>query len=310
VSRGREPENAEVRDTSRSRTEADSPSTERGTSADTTDSITTQIPASVRTTAPSGERHRSTHRQVYRDRELEYHLRESEIAALIEIGKFRTVRPEDLVEYQYDGDRDGARRDLRNLTAEGLIAKRTLYGRKPGQLLTLTRNGKRLIEQSSRGRVHTQQAFHRGFVKPREARHDAALYRLYQKAAEGIERDGGKNLRVVLDYELKRNLYRDIATLKNISPQERAERKQEIAESHGLKVVNGKIPLPDVRIEYENRDDEQARIDLELATSDYRASQLAEKAQAGFSIYAPADEAGPIRRALQDAHLMTEILSL
>lgn len=310
MSRGRELENAEVRDTLHSLPEAHSPSTDRGTSTDTADSIAAPIPASARNNAPSGERHRSSHRQVYRDRELEYRLRDSEIAALIEIGKFRTVRPEDLVEYQYHGDRARAAKDFKNLSAEGLIAKRTLYGRKPGQLLTLTRNGKRFIDQTSRGRVHTQQAFHRGFVKPREARHDAALYRLYQKAAERIEREGGKNLRVVLDYELKRKLYRDVATLKNISPQERAERRQEIAESHGLKVVNGKIPLPDVRIEYENRDDEQARIDLELATSDYRASQLAEKAQAGFSIYASAEEAGPIRRALQDARLMTEILSL
>jgi hypothetical protein len=237
-------------------------------------------------------------------------LRESEVATLIEIGKFRTVRPEDLVEYKYDGDSDRAGTDFRNLTAEGLIAKRTLYGRKPGHLLTLTSNGKRLIEQSTTEGRHKLQAFHRGFVKPREARHDAALYRLYQKAAEGIERDGGKNLRVVLDYELKKNLYRDLATLKNIPVPQQEERKQEIAQHHCLKVVNGKIPLPDVRIEYENRDDEHARIDLELATSDYRNNQLAEKAQAGFSIYAPADEAAQIRRALQDARLMTEILSL
>ena len=105
----------------------------------------------------------------------------------------------------------------------------------------------------------------------------------------------------MLDYELKKDLYRDLATLKNIPLQEQEQRKREIAGRHGLKVVNGKIPLPDVRIEYENREGEQARIDLELATSDYRNNQLVEKAQAGFSIYAPADEAGQIRRALQDA---------
>jgi hypothetical protein len=109
---------------------------------------------------------------------------------------------------------------------------------------------------------------------------------------------------------LKKDLYRDLAKLKSLPAQEQEERKQEIAEDHGLKVVNGKIPLPDVRIEYENRDDEQAREDLELVTSDYRGNQLAEKAQARFSIYAPADEAGRVRAALQDAHLMTEILSL
>ena len=310
MSRGRDIENAQGRDSSLSAPEPDTPSTERATPTDAADSNETQVPTASRAIDRSAARHRSFPRQVHRDRERDYRLRESEIATLIEIGKFRTVRPEDLVEYQYNGDRDNAKTDLRNLTAEGLIEKRTMHGRKPGQLLTLTRNGKKFIEQSTRDGSRKQQTFHQGFVKPREARHDAALYRLYQKAAEGIERDGGKNLRVVLDYELKKDLYRDLATLKNVPPHDREDRRQEIAQSHGLKVVNGKIPLPDVRIEYENRDDEQTRLDLELATRDYRSSQLAEKAQAGFSIYAPADEAGQIRRALQDARLMTEILSL
>jgi hypothetical protein len=77
-----------------------------------------------------------------------------------------------------------------------------------------------------------------------------------------------------------------------------------------LKVVNGKIPLPDLRIEYETRDHEQARVDLELATKDYRASHLAEKGKAGFSIYAPASDADRVRAAIQDPHLISEILSL
>lgn len=50
-----------------------------------------------------------------------------------------------------------------------------------------------------------------GFVKPKEADHDAALYRRYHKAAEEIERKGGKVLRVQLDYELKEKLYRNSA---------------------------------------------------------------------------------------------------
>ena len=77
-----------------------------------------------------------------------------------------------------------------------------------------------------------------------------------------------------------------------------------------LKVIDRKIPLPDLRIEYENRDGEQSREDLKLATSDYRGGQLAEKARAGFSIYAPADEADRVRAALKDPGLMTEILTL
>jgi len=52
------------------------------------------------------------------------------------------------------------------------------------------------------------QAIYSGFVKPKEADHDADLYRLYHKAADEIERKGGRVLRVQLDYELRENLYR------------------------------------------------------------------------------------------------------
>ena len=123
-----------------------------------------------------------------------------------------------------------------------------------------------------------------GFVKPKETHHDADLYRLYQKEANRIPDQGGKNLRVILDFELKKNLYRDFATFG-------AESRQEIAARHGLQVVGEKIPVPDLRIEYETREGEMARVDLELATEHYRPSQFAEKVRAGFSLYAPRSEA-------------------
>ena len=310
MSRGRDFDDAQARVSSRSVPEEQELSAERPETRETQDSSEAHTLTPDRNRDHSETRLRTTPRQVHRDRDQNYRLRESEVATLIEIAKFRTVRPEDIVEFKYEGDRERASADLRNLTAQGLIEKRTMHGRKPGQLLTVTSAGKRFIEHNERDGIHKDQKFHQGFVKPREARHDSALYRLYQKAAEGIERDGGKNLRVVLDYELKKDLYRDLAKLKAIPPTEQEDRKEEIAEAHGLKVIDGKIPIPDLRIEYENRDDEQARVDLELVTSDYRGNQLAEKAQAGFSIYAPADEAGRVRAALKDPHLMTEILSL
>jgi hypothetical protein len=73
------------------------------------------------------------------------------------------------------------------------------------QVLTLTKQGQRLIRQH--GFVPEDQAIYSGFVKPKEANHDADLYRLYNKAAEEIERNGGKIVGVRLDYELKEKLY-------------------------------------------------------------------------------------------------------
>jgi hypothetical protein len=75
-------------------------------------------------------------------------------------------------------------------------------------------------------------------------------------------------------------------------------------------VVRGKIPVPDIRIEYEARDGERARVDLELATSHYRGRNLAEKVRAGFSIYAHGEDASKLRRMLDKRELTAEILSL
>jgi hypothetical protein len=89
-----------------------------------------------------------------------------------------------------------------------------------------------------------------------------------------------------------------------------ALRRNLIAEGHGLQPVRGKIPLPDLRIEYETREGEVAHVDLELATEHYRGRNLAEKVRAGFSIYAHAQDAAGLRRVLDQKELTAEILSL
>ena len=113
---------------------------------------------------------------------------------------------------------------------------------------------------------------------------------------------------MILDYELKKRVYRDLAKL---GPQRESNaKKQEIAEKHGLQLVRGKIPLPDLRIEYETGEGEIARVDLELATEHYRGRTLAEKVRAGFSIYAHAQDATGLRRVMDQNELTAEILSL
>jgi len=55
------------------------------------------------------------------------------------------------------------------------------------------------------------QATYHGLKKPKEAFHDAELYRLYHKVSDEIEGRGGKVVRVRLDHEIKRDLYADLA---------------------------------------------------------------------------------------------------
>ena len=246
--------------------------------------------------------------RAYYVRDREYLLRESEVRTLSELGRFRVLAPSDLTKHGYAGDSARMERDIRRLKQQSLLSERTLEisGKKTLRVLTLTKQGAKLLRKTNR--LPDEQEIYHGLVKPREAKHDADLYRLYQKEASRIERAGGKPLRVILDYELKRDLYRDLVAL---GPQkDDPDAKELIAEKHHLHAVNGKIPLPDLRIEYENATGELNRVDLELATRHYRPRGLAAKARAGFSLYSHPEEASRLRRILNEQDLTAGILAL
>jgi hypothetical protein len=245
--------------------------------------------------------------RAYYDRDRTYLLRESELRSLAEIGTFRVVTPGDLAKHAYRGDAARMERDVRRLKQASLLTDKTIEvsRKKTLRVLTLTKRGHQLLRKT--GRLPEEQSTYHGLVKPKEADHDAALYRLYQKEAARIERAGGHPVRVVLDYELKRDLNRELAKLHG---QEKGDDSREsIAERHGLQVIDGKIPLPDLRIEYENAELEPRHIDLDLVTRDYRPREVSEKARAGFSLYSSADDAPRLRRILNDRDLTAEILS-
>lgn len=87
--------------------------------------------------------------------------------------------------------------------------------------------------------------------------------------------------------------------------------REEVAKRYHLKVVSGEIPIPDLRVEYlcENDAGIQRR-DLELAADHYRPRGLAQKARAGFQIYARRGDTDRLRRIRDDHQLSTTILSL
>ena len=95
-----------------------------------------------------------------------------------------------------------------------------------------------------------------------------------------------------------------------MSPEEQARCKHEIAEEHGLKVIDGRVVIPDLRLEYETPDHEQSRVDLEVVTGNYRSDGLSAKARAGFRMYASAADQVRLRAAMTDPEIMQEILSL
>jgi hypothetical protein len=74
--------------------------------------------------------------------------------------------------------------------------------------------------------------------------------------------------------------------------------------------VDGKIPVPDLRIEYQTAEGELRHVDLELATRHYRPQGLAAKARAGFSLYSFREDASRLRRILDDREITAGILAL
>jgi hypothetical protein len=127
-----------------------------------------------------------------------------------------------------------------------------------------------------------------------------------------IERAGGTNIRVRLDFELKAKINRAVYFARKAASQKDDRLiKTEVAQQFGLKVQNSKIVVPDARLEYDLPNGSSGHVDIEVATSAYRHGQIAAKVQAGFKLYISNGDAGRLGGAVQDDHdLMSEILSI
>lgn len=265
------------------------------------------------------------HVDRFPERNPERTLTERQREALHDIGRFRTVAAEDLSNHRYRGHSAVMRDDIDSMLAQGMLQRRTALvakGRHKLVVFVLTKAGQTAAERNS---TNSAQMIYRGFVKPSEVAHDAAIYRMFHKEASNIVTKGGRVCRVVLDYELKRQIYSPLAKLRaksersgakagsKESASQRAEYEQkqaQVARENGLKVVDGKIPLPDLRIEYQTATGEMTKVDLELATHHYHGSHLQTKAQAGFKMYAADGSAGRGNAVLEQREITASILSL
>lgn len=240
-------------------------------------------------------------------------LNRDQEATVTEIGRFRTLAADDVRRYGYGGNDAAFTRDLRVLRERNLVQIRTVADprrRSRSRVLVLTPKGRSVagnIDQSSRD-GGPRQRYYSGFVKPAEVRHDVAIYRMYQAERERIERTGGSVKRVVLDYELKREVYSRLNRNADGNWAEESRRKQQIAEQSGLAVVQGKVVFPDLRIEYESDAGEVSRVDLEFASDQYKTSEVMQKRAAGLRIYAP--DSTPRSPALQDPGIVAGLISI
>jgi DNA-binding MarR family transcriptional regulator len=210
----------------------------------------------------------------------------------MEIGRFRAVSSRDLIRYRYIGNQQQFAQDLRALREAGLVERRTAAHPKSGRnydVVVLTLKG-RSAARAAASREGSEQNFYAGFVKPAEIRHDIGIYRMYQREREHIEAAGGRVTRIVLDFEIKRRLMSEL-NKRAEDPRDPA-RKSAIAARHGISIQGGRFVIPDVRVEYETRDQEHDKVDLELTTGDYKSRQIAAKRAAGLKIYGPDSASG------------------
>ena len=249
-------------------------------------------------------------RDLVRVRDEVYRLRQTEIETLQEVGGFRVVDEQDLERFQYADDSKRMREDLRSLREQGLIERHSLPTDKDDRprVVTLTDRGKEIAEEFSD--PDFPQRYYSGFVKPTEAEHDAALYRMYQAEAAQIHARGGTVWHIELDFEIKRKVYAELGRAGKIPKAEYRQLQQQVAARHGLQVVRGRIQIPDVRIDYATKQGELDRVSLELTTEHYRKGQLAAKAAAGFRLYSLGGDSSSGSSAVGDEREITaDILS-
>jgi hypothetical protein len=246
-------------------------------------------------------------------------LHTEEKALLSEAGRFRIVSLKDASGSIYGGDERALRSDLRFLKDRGLVSVDSINARRDGrsrsferiEVITLTREGEKLARQSND--FTPDQKLYHGLVKPREAEHDSQIYRAYQKEWEQIEKEGGSNPRVRLDFELKSEVQRAIHTARKEEPDRDMQAiKQQVAAEQNLPIVDGQIQIPDARIEYDLDQGSRASFsDIEVVTAAYRPGHLHAKAQAGFHTYVSGRDAASVSRQIEgEHHLLDHILDL
>jgi len=273
---------------------------------------------------------RRTQRNTIPSQTIGMQLRPEERTAMLQLGRFRIIRTNDLAETIYDGKQRKLDEDLRYLRSKGLVETRHINLRRDGkrrqidrvEVASLTRDGRAWLRMS--GEVPKGQTVYYGFVKPREMEHDSLIYRAYRDAAARVENSGGTNLRVKLDFEIKADVQKDIYRARKIDPKRGiGEIKKKVAQKHDLPFINEKIQIPDARIEFDLKVDDSrsqeldqgsragGHEDIEVLTAAYRRAHLRSKAQAGFRAYASRADRSSITAKIEDDHdMMREIFDL
>jgi hypothetical protein len=230
-------------------------------------------------------------RRPYSLRQRTYYLNESQKALLNDVGAFRVARAQDIVRYVYGGAQERFKTELSYLTRNKLIRVDVGFenarGRQFDDYMTLGKVGKELTNKLLKS--NPEQVIYSGIKKPSELDHDAQLYRMFKTKEAELRSRGISVKRVVLDYEFKKIINSRLARVRKGTDGYRHVLER-LSQENQLKILNGKIAIPDVRVEYEDERGGLSHCDLEFVSVHYSGRQITEKKAAGFSLYS--DQSG------------------
>lgn len=248
------------------------------------------------------------------------------------VGMFRTVATADLDE-RGGGHRDPRTHAVRQMVDLGLVRSSWIITheiREQGKrdqvqysehrrpearapkvhVLALTKLGVGWLrangyDESVHGKLHV------GVQKQREAFHDSRLYALTRDELLNLRQQGNTPVAIRTDTALKTVWQKETARLK-ASGMDQTDAKNAAAEAMQLPIVDGKVQIPDVRIDYERDHGLQAYVDLELVSDTYREGHKAAKNAAGFKSVGAGSVGNAFRsqggRSVWDPDLMSELM--
>ena len=250
-------------------------------------------------------RMRDGHRREHDARRIGERLpfRERCDGALADIGIYGAVSFRDLAEAHFGGHPYTTRRAVNAWIRRGVVAETTAAGPKgnPFNILTVTRKGAAAAHELAVARgLDAGQRIRPARVRRSEAAHDTAIYRACGIEQRRLLEQGAVVRRIRLDAELKSTIAArsESARVKDGRRAADAERHR-VARELGLPIdAGGRVLYPDAQIEYTDAAGRTGRVNIEVASGNYRRRSIRAKAAAGFVIHANGRAAAKILRGL------------
>ena len=209
--------------------------------------------------------------------------------AIADVGTYRNVAYNDVVNTHFDGHPYVARRAVDQMVRSGQVQEHTVKGPQGGnfKVLTLTERGVERAERSARNQgLDPKQKAWSGLVKPRELSHDVAVFRAANIEHKKLLEQGAVIKRIRIDAELKRDIASATESARARGGKEAADAARvEAAEALGLSVKDDRVEYPDAQLEYLDVEGQSGRVNVEVATEHYSGKSIAAKAAAGFAVH-------------------------